>query len=615
MTEGTWALRADTAALANAGRSWDGLATVCSQAADSVATAAREALSDWDGFAATAFDSHRTLMVEDLDEASTVASEAARAIDSAVAAISGAQARLTSAWLTVSGLPRQWSPYGQVFVPESEEDSALIKDALETASQTRSTLDEQLGTFMQDLAALTARYSTLTNRWTSFTGSSLASPQEGSEVGIIVVDGQAILSTGSGDDEVTVTIDPETGEQIVSVRPRNADGDGETREYRLPADLDLTIRAGAGRDMITLPSDTSVSFRISGGTGMDVITAGGGADRIFGMDGDDEIVAGGGGDYVSGGGGHDYIEGQSGNDTLIGGSGRDTLYGLDGQDRLAGGSDQDYLEGGGGRDYLTGGDGDDVLSGGRDNDEIFGGRGDDVSYGGHGTDRTVGGTGQDTSHDDLRTADSNNDNNVNLEILENTEGIRIEGSPEFVARVEADLDLLRSSPAGQAMLLELQENYNDDALFGIGENSITIRDFAAEQDYDPHEDQPNSYAYPSVFMRQYRIDYLPTIDDFRKGPPMVVLQHELAHTLDYGEGTTQNQQYEGPGPDGQLDQDGEPQNGVRETERQAAGLPIDDDNDPATPEQINPDHRYELTENGLREEMGLPLRESYREPW
>ena len=44
----------------------------------------------------------------------------------------------------------------------------------------------------------------------------------------------------------------------------------------------------------------------------------------------------------------------------------------------------------------------------------------------------------------------------------------------------------------------------------------------------------------------------------------------------------------------------------------AAGLPIGDDNNPNIPEIIDPKHRLQCTENGLRDEMGLPKRESYR---
>ena len=44
----------------------------------------------------------------------------------------------------------------------------------------------------------------------------------------------------------------------------------------------------------------------------------------------------------------------------------------------------------------------------------------------------------------------------------------------------------------------------------------------------------------------------------------------------------------------------------------AAGLPIGHDNNPNIPEIIDPKHPLQCTENGLRDEMGLPKRESYR---
>ncbi|GII24813.1 M91 family zinc metallopeptidase [Planosporangium mesophilum] len=48
-----------------------------------------------------------------------------------------------------------------------------------------------------------------------------------------------------------------------------------------------------------------------------------------------------------------------------------------------------------------------------------------------------------------------------------------------------------------------------------------------------------------------------------------------------------------------------------EANSRAAGLPIDEDNDPRTPDQVYSRHPYGLTENGLREEMGAPSREAY----
>jgi hypothetical protein len=43
----------------------------------------------------------------------------------------------------------------------------------------------------------------------------------------------------------------------------------------------------------------------------------------------------------------------------------------------------------------------------------------------------------------------------------------------------------------------------------------------------------------------------------------------------------------------------------------SAGLPIDHDHNPSTPEIIDPDHAFELSENGLREEMGAPHSDHY----
>ena len=46
-------------------------------------------------------------------------------------------------------------------------------------------------------------------------------------------------------------------------------------------------------------------------------------------------------------------------------------------------------------------------------------------------------------------------------------------------------------------------------------------------------------------------------------------------------------------------------------ERQAAGLPIDDETDPGGAEAVDPDHPLVHTENGLRAEMGLGPRAHY----
>lgn len=98
------------------------------------------------------------------------------------------------------------------------------------------------------------------------------------------------------------------------------------------------------------------------------------------------------------------------------------------------------------------------------------------------------------------------------------------------------------------------------------------------------------------------INYNSRLDDFRGAPPAVVLYHEFAYVYDYMNDTFDSTPYTGDDPTDQ---------GIRQGERQATGLPIDHDNDPSTTEVIDPEHAIGLTENGLRDEMGLPNRDHY----
>ena len=109
-------------------------------------------------------------------------------------------------------------------------------------------------------------------------------------------------------------------------------------------------------------------YRVTGGSGNDVILLGDGKDFAFGGDGNDEIR---------------------------GGDGRDRLYGGDGDDVLRGGDNRDILRGEKGNDTLYGGDGDDTLGGGGGDDVLIGGRGDDIIYIDRGFNRMTGGDGAD----------------------------------------------------------------------------------------------------------------------------------------------------------------------------------------------------------------------------
>ena len=228
----------------------------------------------------------------------------------------------------------------------------------------------------------------------------------------IVDDGTVYkIATGVGNDDITVVQLPD-GSATVTINGH---------ELTLTPDQArrLEIDAGAGNDIITVhgASDPTSTAGV-------VIHGGGGNDQIIGGPGDDTL---------SGGPGRDYIDGGSGDDTLLGGRGKDTIYGGLGHDEVSGGASRDYIDGGPGHDLLKGGTGDDFLSGGHGVDDIDGGPGNDIAAGGAEVDRFAS---IERVHDEF--------------VPTSGSSITIEGAPEFVARVEADLATLRSLPEGRA---------------------------------------------------------------------------------------------------------------------------------------------------------------------
>jgi hypothetical protein len=182
-----------------------------------------------------------------------------------------------------------------------------------------------------------------------------------------------------------------------------------------------------------------------------------------------------------------------------------------------------------------------------------------------------------------------------------------DSSDEFKERIYADLDTLRSSPVGLQMLSSLDESHEDTKAIAAdwpilggpayGGDVVTIREFTEENGgasergvdwlFNDLDIQINP-AYPG---------------GHEGGVPITVLQHELGHAWDYTHDTIDRDTYDGVDPIDTGD--------VSVAERQATGLPIDHDDDPDTPEIIDPDHPYTYTENGLRDEMRRPHRDTY----
>lgn len=402
---------------------------------------------------------------------------------------------------------------------------------------------------------------------------------------------QVVFTTGTGNDDVRVT-QRDDGTLDVSVNDA-------PYAVRLGQGQELTLRVGAGDDVVDVAANVRVNIVVDGGAGDDTITTGAGNDRIDGGSGNDTIRSGAG---------RDDVFGNTGNDTIDAGAGDDVVHGGDGDDILAGGAGNDFVEGGAGRDQLDGGAGNDILSGGRGDDALRGGAGDDRVYTGEGVDTVDNAGGADVVYgqsavDLVRAAATASNTVVNVEIdaAAGTRGITLQGSDAFVQRVGAELDMLRASPNGQRMLAEF------DVAAATRGNSVTIRELANEQNgyaqtFSGDADIVNGRAGAGG---DVTISYNPSfhLDVFQA--PAVVLYHEMSHAWNGVTGTFQPGTYRGDAPDSGR---------VPNAERQAVGLessapPFDFDGDPATPPTTtNPDH---LTENGFREELGLPDRPSY----
>ncbi len=588
MPEGIFDLHEDAARLDSASTAWAALAHGITGAGDGVDEAARTARDGgWEGKTADAYDAHRKKLVGDLDKAAGLAESLASTLSAAAGSVRICQGRLDQEWARVASLPRVPLPTGGfTFQTETDEEAKRATAAVSAAQALRDDLDATLAQDTTTLRDAAKQWQALTKGWASgadgpphrVAGGPGARPRTG-----VITDGdRTIFNTGAGDDTVRVEIDPATGDRVVTVNGQS---------YRVPDGQQIVIRAGGGNDQIDVPAGTKVDVTLIGGEGDDTITTRDGDDTVLGMDGEDKIDAGGGDDRVSGGADADYLDGQDGNDTMTGGSGRDTLYGMGGDDVLSGGEGQDYLEGADGNDRLDGGAGNDILSGGKDDDAIHGGVGDDVTYAGRGDDTTYAGSGSDTTYSEAGDTEVDSEKTVTVEIPDTADYIKVEGSPEFVARVQADLEMLRGSPTGQQMLADFQQHHDDSGFLGINKDSITITEYPTPDNSKAWHDGNDNYIQYSTHFN--------TLDE---APPVAVLYHEMAHVHDYVNDTLADGTYQG---------DDQQNVGVNNRERVAAGLPIDDDNDPSTPERIDPRHPYVYTENGLREEMGAPHRDHY----
>ncbi|MCS3420311.1 hypothetical protein M2399_005804 [Pseudomonas sp. BIGb0450] len=383
----------------------------------------------------------------------------------------------------------------------------------------------------------------------------------------------------------------------------------------------LHIKTQGGNDRVRIDSDVRLAVKVEAGDGHDHVQAGGGATWLFGGAGNDTLrLADGTG----------YAEGNDGDDLITGGTGSHVMYGNNGNDRLYAGAGtcgkQSYLGGGQGNDHLYAGNGHTVIHGGR-GDDVLVGHDRTTFYTGQGNDRVFSNGGENLIYGKAGDTVYGARRSIVSQVTPSTagaQGLAVEGSDAFRQRVADDLELLRNSPSGQAMLMAMdaaarknggpvtikEELHIDDSQYVFDSEELRAWLQHSPVDTDDPIEGAIKNGVPGSSATQAYIRFNRTSLHITPGnvaPPLTTLYHELAHAYNGANGTFL--------PGFMLEgHPGESPGYVANNERQAVGLetdapPFDFDNDPATPAtSTNP---KPFTENTLHEEMGRPLRRRY----
>lgn len=423
---------------------------------------------------------------------------------------------------------------------------------------------------------------------------------------------RATLNISTGDEADKIHISRGEGGQL------NALINGKS--YLLPvannATTTMIIETKKGDDTIHIDPDVKVNATIKGGEGDDNIRTGAGKTRAYGNAGNDTILLGSA---------NSYAEGNDGDDTLMGGIGSNVMYGGNGKDRLYAGygpeTKSSYMDGGNGDDVMHGGSGHNIMHGGKGNDQING----------YGRSHIYTGRGQDsvTSVSSDTVVHGKRSDYLNLPfgfkfietqpLPENAgrKAVDIEGSPAYRQRVEDDLEFLRGSPNGQKMLKELDAAADRNGAkvtvlespqnLYFAENPIP-KGISVDQWRDPGyiNDGTRGSGTKMGFIGYNTSLTEPPLVNSGVVPPVTAVYHEFSHSYNGATGSALMGTTEITQPDGTRS----PEPNI---ELQVIGLntniKFDYDDDPSTPQtSSNP---YPLTENAIREEMGLPLRKSY----
>lgn len=180
----------------------------------------------------------------------------------------------------------------------------------------------------------------------------------------------------------------------------------------------------------------------------------------------------------------------------------------------------------------------------------------------------------------------------------------VSGSPEFRERILADLQMMASTETGQYMLEQQGQHYDDTGFLGtgIGRTRVTIREAPGSASASIGDMSVN--MDPHYKMSPYSQEA--TAEGYVYMPPSLVLYHEFGHI---------NQYRSQGGRDHWLDDNGNKLttsegNNQYLIEMQNVGIDWSDHYD-EVPEADGANYDFRLTENGFREEFGIPFRDRY----
>lgn len=338
-------------------------------------------------------------------------------------------------------------------------------------------------------------------------------------------------------------------------------------------------------NFVSTQGDTNITV----GNGNNEISNVQGKANITAGDGDNVITGGDKGNNITVGNGNNYIEGGAGDDTIVAGDGNNTIYGLDGNDTITAGNGDNYIDGGKGNDTITAGTGKNIVAGGIGKDTI-----------------TVAGKGGIVIEDDKSSTINAEGNDVRFYDSKATaslgQSVVSYGDSNFHQRVQSDLEVLRATESGKKLLSELDKSGH----------TVTVQKTFQRNGFEKATNPLENYK---GFVKpdgskgdgtDSTISYNPSFNGPANGRPISTLFHEAVHAYNTTTGTMMK------GPITEHDKNGNTLGTIQAYEHQAVGLSMDGFDPVVHPDGTNSASNPEgISENALRKELGLDLRETY----